>query len=100
MKRILILTFIISLLSGMPVYAKTGYSEESKRLGRAAGLQMDELEWEEINRRQQEYRSRKSSTSSGDELHINENYRQNVWHPEHRGNRISGFDEFRYPDEM
>ena len=35
-----------------------------------------------------------------DELHINENYRQNVWHPEHRGYRINGFDEFRYPDEM
>lgn len=35
-----------------------------------------------------------------DELHINEKYRQNVWYPEHRGNRIEGFDEFRYPDEM
>lgn len=35
-----------------------------------------------------------------DELHINENYRQNVWHPERRGGRIQGFDEFRYPDEM
>lgn len=35
-----------------------------------------------------------------DELHINENYRQNVWHPTHRGNRIKDFDEFKYPDEM
>ncbi len=35
-----------------------------------------------------------------DELHINENYSRNVWHPEHRGFRIEGFDEFKYPDEM
>ena len=147
-------------------YAKPQYSEESKRLAREAGLQVDELEWEEIDKRQQEYRRRKelsmssndelhirnNGTTGGsvtvtdtadelhiysneyasqgqnygsknsydefhtapgdiapndghksggfDELHINENYRQNVWHPEHRGNRIQGFDEFRYPDEM
>ena len=35
-----------------------------------------------------------------DELHINENYKQNVWHPENRGNRIAGFDEFKYADEL
>ena len=35
-----------------------------------------------------------------DELHINENYRQNVWHPENRGFRLNGFDEFHYPDEL
>ncbi len=35
-----------------------------------------------------------------DELHVNENYRQNVYHPEHRGFRMEGFDEFRYVDEM
>ena len=35
-----------------------------------------------------------------DELHINENYLGNVWHPADRGNRIKGFDEFRFPDEM
>ena len=35
-----------------------------------------------------------------DELHINENYRQNVWHPRDRGGRLNGFDEFHYPDEL
>lgn len=35
-----------------------------------------------------------------DELHINENYLGNVYHPDHRGYRIEGFDEFRYVDEM
>ena len=39
-------------------------------------------------------------TGGFDELHINENYRPYVWHPAHRGGRFSGFDEFRYPDEM
>ena len=35
-----------------------------------------------------------------DELHINENYKQDIWHPESRGGRINGIDEFRFPDEM
>ena len=35
-----------------------------------------------------------------DELHINENYKQNVYHPTDRGFRMEGFDEFRYVDEM
>ncbi len=163
----LILTVILTILSTIPAYAaRRGLSEETKRLMREAGLQVDELEWEEIDRRQQEYRkNRQNSASSNDELHIrsngavggsvavtdtadglhiysneyadqsrnygsknsydefhtapvdipandgygaggfdelhiNENYRQNVWHPEHRGFRIQGFDEFRYPDEM
>ena len=39
-------------------------------------------------------------SGSFDELHINENYSQNVWHPEDRGGRLNGFDEFHYPDEM
>lgn len=167
MKRVitLMLAVILTILSTIPAYAvRREYSEETKRLMREAGLQVDELEWEEINRRQQEYRKRKQNRTSSndelhikgnkngsvtvtdtadelhiysneyanqsnnygakysydefhtapkdipandgygaggfDELHINENYLQNVWHPEHRGNRIQGFDEFRYPDEM
>lgn len=165
MKRIVILAAIMTIIYVVPAYAKPEYSEETKRLMREAGLQVDELEWEEIDGRQQEYQKRKqNSTSSNDELHIrgnnsglvaavtdtadslhiysneyanqsrsygakysydefhtapydilandgygaggfdelhiNENYRQNVWHPEHRGYRIQGFDEFRYPDEM
>ena len=35
-----------------------------------------------------------------DELHINENYRQNVWQPEEEVNRINGFDEFHLPNEL
>ncbi len=162
----MIIVAALFLANTIPAYAWPEYSEETKRLGREAGLQMEDLEWEEIDRRQQEYRRRKGlSTSSNeelhirsngsangtvavtdtadglhiysneyasqsqnygsknsydefhtapkdipandgyksggfDELHINENYRQNVWHPEHRGYRINGFDEFRYPDEM
>ena len=167
MKKVLILTVVITILSTIPAYAaRREYSEETKRFIREAGLQVDELEWEEIDRRQQEYQKRRQNNTSSndelhirnngnnsgsvavtdtvdelhiysneyanqssnygakysydefhtapkdilanygygaggfDELHVNENYRQNVWHPEHRGNRIQGFDEFRYPDEM
>ena len=39
-------------------------------------------------------------SGSFDELHINENFRQNVWHPQNRGGRLNGFDEFHYPDEL
>lgn len=39
-------------------------------------------------------------SGSFDELHINENYSRDVWHPEDRGMRINGFDEFHFPDEM
>ncbi len=35
-----------------------------------------------------------------DELHINERYIQNVWHPEDRSGRMEGFDEFHFPDEF
>lgn len=167
MKRAIILSFVLSLLAVTPAFAGTSrYDPETERLMREAGLQVDELEWEEIDRRQQEYmRRRDGGTSSNDELHvrssgseggsvtvtdtadelhvysndyaaqnisygarysydefhtapkdieandgygaggfdelhINENYRSRVWHPKHRGNRIEGFDEFRFPDEM
>ncbi|MBR1524601.1 MAG: hypothetical protein IJ641_09135 [Lachnospiraceae bacterium] len=166
MKRIILLAAIMTILYAVPAYAKPEYNEETKHLMREAGIQVDELEWEEIYRRQQEYQKRRQNSTSYndellirsnglnsgsvaatdtvedlhiysneyasqsrnygakysydefhtapvdipandgygaggfDELHINENYRQNVWHPEHRGGRIQGFDEFRYPDEM
>lgn len=162
----MIIMAALFLSTCIPAYARPQYSEETKRLMREAGLRTEELEWEEIDRRQQEYRKRKGLSASSidelhirdngsangpvavtdtaddlhiysngyacrsrncgaknsydefhtvpkdtpandgyrsggfDELHINENYRQNVWHPEHRGYRINGFDEFRYPDEM
>ncbi|MCR5304577.1 MAG: hypothetical protein K6E33_08455, partial [Lachnospiraceae bacterium] len=35
-----------------------------------------------------------------DELHINENYLGDVWHPANRGYRFSGFDEFHLPYEL
>ena len=119
------------------------YSEDQKRQLRDAGFEVD-VSWEEINRRQIEYRKKRETKqgayetaassnqvqeqnryygsknsydefhtaptdipandgyTSGnfDELHINENYRQNVWHPENRGGRMEGFDEFHYPDEL
>lgn len=167
MKRAIILSVVLSLLTVTPAFAGASrYDPETERLMREAGLQVDELEWEEIDRRQQEYmRRRDGGTSSNDELHvrssgsdsgsvavtdtadelhvysndyaaqnisygakysydefhtapkdieandgygtggfdelhINENYRSRVWHPKHRGNRIEGFDEFRFPDEM
>ncbi|MBO6137393.1 MAG: hypothetical protein J6O71_02160 [Lachnospiraceae bacterium] len=119
------------------------YSEYQKQQLRNAGLEVD-VSWEEINRRQIEYRKKSenrqgsyettASSNQGqvqnrnyglknsydefhtaptdipandgyksgnfDELHINENYRQNIWHPENRGGRLEGFDEFHYPDEL
>ena len=71
----LILTAILTILSTIPAYAaRKELSEETKKLMREAGLQVDELEWEEIDRRQQEYRKNKqSSASSNDELHIRSN---------------------------
>ena len=71
---VFILAIALIIVNATPAYAKPEYSEESIRLGREAGLQMEELEWEEIDRRQQEYRKRKDlSTSSNDELHIRSN---------------------------
>ncbi len=35
-----------------------------------------------------------------DELHVNENYRQNVWQPDEPVQRLNGFDEFRLPSDM
>lgn len=119
------------------------YSEDQKRQLRDAGFEVD-VSWEEINRRQIEYRKKRETKQGAyetaassnqvqeqnryygsknsydefhtaptdipandgyksgnfDELHINENYRQNVWHPENRGGRMEGFDEFHYPDEL
>ncbi len=76
MKKLTGMIIIAALLlsNTIPAYAWPEYSEETKRLGREAGLQMEDLEWEEIDRRQQEYRRRKGlSTSSNDELHIRSN---------------------------
>ena len=75
MKKLTGMIIIAALLiaNTIPAYARPEYSEETKRLMKEAGLQVEELEWEEINRRQQEYRNRKNSTSSNDELHIRSN---------------------------
>lgn len=74
MRRIIMLVAIMAIIYVVPAYAKPEYSEETKRLMREAGLQVDELEWEEIDRRQQEYqRRRQNNTSSNDELHIRGN---------------------------
>lgn len=142
---LIVATLIIVMMAAVPVYAETfDYSEETKRLMREAGMDPEPKEWDEINRRQIEYRNRInhkkqeviSSNSSGknsqqtsgygaknsydefhtaprdikpndgyksgnfDEIHINENYRQDVWHPEDRGGRMEGFDEFHFPDEL
>ena len=61
MKKLTGMIIIAALLlsNTIPAYAWPEYSEETKRLGRKAGLQMEDLEWEEIDRRQQEYRKRK-----------------------------------------
>ncbi len=122
MIRLITFTIVMTMIMSTPSYAGIfEYSEETKKLMKEAGLEHD-LEWEEISRRQEEYKKRQNdqknspktsesyrqtgsqygSYRSGgfDELHINENYRQNVWHPEHRGFRMEGFDEFKYPDEM
>ena len=56
--EIMIVSLLI-IVNCRSAYAWPEYSEETKRLGREAGLQMEDLEWEEIDRRQQEYRKRK-----------------------------------------
>ena len=75
MIRTIILTLILIMIATIPAFAGTSkYSPETERLMREAGLQVDELEWEEIDRRQQEYQKRKqNSKSSNDELHIRGN---------------------------
>lgn len=178
MKRLIILTAILTIALSYPAMAYPQYSEESKQLGRQAGLEYD-VPLEEIMRRQEALKGGQANkttpnTSEGqekanktlksrndeyhiangtgkqsvkvtdtddlhiysndynspsnygakysydefrvggkdtlandgygegaiDELHINENYRQYVWHPKNRGNRIKDFDEFKYPDEL
>ena len=94
----MIIMAALFLSTCIPAYARPQYSEETKRLMREAGLRTEELEFHTV--------PKDTPANDGyrfggfDELHINEKYRQNVWHPEHRGYRINGFDEFRYPDEM
>ena len=61
MIRTITLSLALTIFIAVPAYAKPEYCEETKRLMREAGLQTEELEWEEIDRRQQEYRKRKSS---------------------------------------
>ncbi|MCR4589410.1 MAG: hypothetical protein K5668_01135 [Lachnospiraceae bacterium] len=144
MIRLISLTLAMTLIMTTPTYAGIiKYSEETRKLMEEAGLELDN-DWEEISRRQDEYKKRQKNKKNSanisepyvptgsqyssygakysydefhtvpidipandgyrsggfDELHINENYRQNVWHPKHRGSRIEGFDEFRFPDEM
>ena len=49
----MIIMAALFLSTCIPAYARPQYSEETKRLMREAGLRTEELEWEEIDRRQQ-----------------------------------------------
>lgn len=180
--RTIILTFSLTFLfinvSTIPAMAYPQYSEESKKLGREAGLEYD-VPLDEIMRRQEALKSGKAiestttsekgqetsntrrikggvdeyhiATGTGkqsvkvtdtddlhiysneyespsgygakysydefkvggketpandgykhgniDELHINENYRQNVWKPDYKVQRL-GIDQFKLPNEL
>lgn len=183
--RAIILTFILTFLFTIPAMAYPQYSEESKKLGREAGLEYD-VPLDEIMRRQEALKSGKANNSTPttqngqnkanstttrrikggvdeyrvvagggkdstqvtdtkdelhvysneyangynnanygaknstdefhtapydidandgykhgdiDELHINENYRQNVWKPDYKVQRL-GIDQFKLPNEL
>ena len=129
MKKIVLLVMVLSiaLIKCDPVYAIPKYSEETQRLMREAGLEMDN-DWETISRNQEAYRKRKAEKNRAnsyssvndelhtapaeqkandgyrygnfDELHINENYRNDVWQPAQPVYRLNGFDEFHLPNEL
>lgn len=121
MKKIIISTLILTLAISTPVIAKPQYSVETQKLMQESGIEHD-VPLNEVMRRQEDYKKNKAKKStptqntapkstnnpynepeekSGfDELRINENYRDQVWHPTDRGFRMKGFDELRYPDEL
>ena len=119
MKRIIISTLIATLAISSPVFAYPQYSAETQKLMQEAGIEYN-VPLDEVMRRQETYKKNRANKStpsqntavksnpyneptekSGfDELRINENYRDQVWHPVDRGFRMQGFDELRYPDEM
>lgn len=119
MKKIIISTLILTLAISTPVIAKPQYSVETQKLMQESGIEHD-VPLNEVMRRQEDYKKNRKTTttqdtapkvtnnpyneptekSGFDELRINENYRDQVWHPTDRGFRMKGFDELRYPDEL
>ena len=104
-KLMIMLTVAIVIISATPIYAgrrkvySTGKSIKTvsgQKAGYGSKNTYDEFHTAPTDiPANDNYRS-----GSFDELHINENYSQVVWHPEDRGMRINGFDEFHFADEL
>ena len=121
MKRLIVSVIIFTLVLSTNIFAYPQYSVETQKLMEEAGIEYN-VPLDEVMSRQEQRKQRiaskpaqsqntivKSSTisynepaekSGFDELRINENYRDQVWHPANRGFRMKGFDELRYPDEL
>lgn len=113
MKRILVLSLLLSTLFSVPVPAQPldelhirrnandelhvkGQQKKTVTGTRGAKYNTDEFHLSGTDIEPND--GYKSGTF--DELHINSNYRQNVWKPEKPVIRFNGFDEFHLPDEM
>ena len=121
MKKIISLTIILTLAFSVNIYAYPQYSSETQKLMQESGIEYN-VPLDEVMRRQETYKKNKANKSTSsqntvvkstnnpynepteksgfDELRINSNYRDQVWHPVDRGFRMQGFDELRYPDEL
>ena len=123
MKRLIVSVIIFTLVLSTNIFAYPQYSAETQKLMEEAGIEynvpLDEVMSRQDQRKQRAASKPKATQSQNttvksptisyneptqksgfDELRINDNYRDQVWHPTNRGFRMEGFDELRYPDEL
>ena len=119
MKKLLAFTLIFTLAFSVNTCALPQYSAETQKLMQEAGIEYD-TPLDEVMRRQEAYKKNKStptqeiglkstnttsqraavSKNGFDELRVNENYLNDVWHPDYPVVFYEGFDELRTPDMM
>ena len=108
-KITIILAIVIIVATATPIYARPVIRRKAARKTISAGSVYTQNpgygsknSYDEFHTVPKDIPANDNYNRSGgiDELHINSNYDRDVWHPEDRGGRINGFDEFRFPDEM
>ena len=103
-RLMIMLTIAIVIMSATPIYAGRRVYSTVKPVKTVSGQKAgfgSKNSYDEFHTAPKDIPANDSYRSgSFDELHINENYSQDVWHPEDRGMRINGFDEFHFADEF
>ena len=108
-KIAIVMAIALILASATPIYARPSARRKATRKTVSAGSILtpnrgygSKNSYDEFHTVPRDIPANDNHNRPGsiDELHINSNYEQDVWHPESRGGRINGFDEFRFSDEM